>query len=273
MRRLVVGTLIAAVTSAEVSAAETALPVPAGVQPHLDRALKLGQAIYKQDVVSAWGTDVLRKNVPSLAGVGGYFTLQEGNDDGTPKPSWLVQFFDRGAPPRIVYRVRLWPKKEHEPSFTKVEPPAVPSPAELAIIDARQAAIKAIPTPTQPINPVVLLGDLVGERGLLVYLLAGTTKTGVVVLGKHHRVRIAQDGSVAKVEPLSKSIIEVQPPPPGATSQAVAASHVLDDWPIETHVFASLLHRVPVMVVTGRGVWRVTGKEIVLVRPPKSPAR
>jgi hypothetical protein len=242
-------------------------PIPADVQPHLDRALALGKAIYAQDVLSAWGTDVLRKNVPSLAGVGGYFTLQETSADGTKKPSWLVQFFTAdGVSPRILYRIRLWPKKEHQPVFEKVNPPAAPSAAELAIIKARQAALKALPATTQPINPVVLPGALIGERGTLVYLLAGTNKRGVVVLGKHHRAHIAEDGTVAKLQPLSKGILEIQPPPPTATGVGVAASHILDDWPIETHVFASLLHRVPIFVATARGDWEVTGKQITLVR-------
>src|SRR3954462_2594825 len=85
------------------------LPVPPDVKPHLEQALRVGRALYAQDFVSARGTDILRENVPSMSGLGGYFTIQEGDDDARPKDSWLVQFFTNAPEPLIAYRIRLWP--------------------------------------------------------------------------------------------------------------------------------------------------------------------
>ena len=45
-------------------------------------------------------------------------------------------------------------------------------------------------------------------------------------------------------------------------------THNITDAPLETHVFASLLHRVPVLVLTRRGTWRVDGARIAFLGGP-----
>ena len=42
-------------------------------------------------------------------------------------------------------------------------------------------------------------------------------------------------------------------------------SHVLDDHPIETHVFLSLLHEMEFYVMTESAMWSVEGGEIRLL--------
>ena len=254
------------------SASERPSPAPhialsPEAKAQIDRALSVGRAIYLQDVMSAWGTDVLREHVPGLDGVGGYLTLQEGNDDGTPKGTWLVQFFSREPTARVLYRIRLWKDRSQPPGFEKVNPPVPLTAAEQVIVSARQAAIKAIPPPRQPINPVVLPAQILGQKGALVYLLAGTNRPGIFVLGQHHRVLVGEDGHVQKVEPLSKSIIEIPGPPPGTKTAGLVLSHLVSDYPLETHVFAALLYRQELYIVTRTGRWRVTGKEIALIDP------
>jgi hypothetical protein len=242
-------------------------PVSPEAQAQLDRALSVGRAIYLQDVMSAWGTDVLREHVPGMDGVGGYLTLQEGNDDGTLKGTWLVQFFSREPTPRVLYRIRLWKDRSQQPAFEKVNPPTPLTASEQVIVSARQAAIRAIPPPRQPINPVVLPAQILGrgQKGAVVYLLAGTNRPGIFVLGQHHRVLVGEDGQVQKVEPLSKSSIEIPSPPPGTTPAGLVLSHIISDYPLETHVFAALLYRQELYIVTRTGRWHVTGKKIVLM--------
>lgn len=240
-------------------------PLSPEAQAAIERALAIGREIYLQDVMSAWGTDVLRENIKDLGNLGGYLTLQEGHDDGTPRGTWLVQFFSREPTPRMLYRIRLWKDRSQKPAFEKVDPPAALNESERVIIGARQAAIKAIPRPSQPINPVVLPAQILGQKGSLVYLLAGTTRSDVFVLGQHHRVLVGEDGQVQKVEPLSKTIIEIPRGPPGQEAVAVVVTHIVSDYPTETHVFAALLYRQPVYVGTRTGKWRVTGKEIVRI--------
>jgi len=66
--------------------------------------------------------------------------------------------------------------------------------------------------------------------------------------------------------PLSKTMLE-QPTtgPDGSETLGLMVNHILTDWPLETHVFVSLLMHVPVYVGTKIGVWRVDGDKISLI--------
>src|SRR5262249_35082877 len=133
---------------------------------------------------------------------------------------------------------------------------------------ARAAAVATLKHPVQPINPVVLTGEVMGERGFLVYLLAGTKRPDVAVLGRHYRILVDEDGkTVRKVEPLSNAVIEIPQAPHSKDEQAVGlmVTHVVTDWPLETHGFASMLYKVALFVTTSRGTWVVTGDRIALV--------
>ena len=100
-----------------------------------------------------------------------------------------------------------------------------------------------------------------------------------MVFGIHYRVLVSSDGrTIKQVVPLSKSAIVIPPPshgpggmPPGAVPVAAMVSQIVTDWPLEMHVFVSLLHdRAPLDVVTQRGTWLVVGDKISLVddKPP-----
>ncbi len=76
--------------------------------------------------------------------------------------------------------------------------------------------------------------------------------------------------------PLSKSALVLPPPaenlPRGAVPAASFVTQIVTDWPSEIHVFVSLLHnRVPLYVVTQRGIWLVIGDKMTLVddKPPR----
>ena len=134
-----------------------------------------------------------------------------------------------------------------------------PTPSDLVEQVVRSSAIGR-----QPLNPVLLPGEMIGERGILVYLLAGTTKPNVAVLGRHFRVLTSDDGArLVRFTPLSKVALELPTRAPAGTSAAaLAVSHLVTDFPLETHVFASLLNKLPIYVVTRRGYWCVDGDRI-----------
>ena len=46
---------------------------------------------------------------------------------------------------------------------------------------------------------------------------------------------------------------------------ALATTHLDSSAPVETHVFVSLLHRLPLLVVTDRGQWQVSGTNITFL--------
>jgi hypothetical protein len=183
------------------------------------------------------------------------------------KPAYFVFFFTAGDDPHIAYRIHVPLEPGAKPSIEEFKPPKSASDGQRLLIHARQTAIRALPEVVQPINPVVMPGRAVGEDGVLVYLLAGTKRAGVAVFGKHYRVLVSPDGgTVKRFEPLSKAILEVplapSELPPGAEPAGLMVSHLVTDYPLETHVFASLLHKMPVFVATSRGNWRVNGDHI-----------
>jgi hypothetical protein len=120
-------------------------------------------------------------------------------------------------------------------------------------------------------------GTAIGDRdAILVYLLAAEQRPGEMVFGVHYRVLVSADGtSVKAAMPLSRSALVIPPPgeamPAGAKPVAAVVSQIVTDWPLETHVFVSLLHRrQPIYVATKRGTWLVIGDKISLVddKPP-----
>jgi hypothetical protein len=239
-------------------------PVPPDLAKEVERASGLGHEIYLNDWASAVGTDVLVAKLGDLRGkVGGYLTFREGDDSG-PKPSFVVSFFTPDDPPKVAYTVRVPLEAGGERTVETLSPPEAASPFLLTMFRARQAAIAAIAPVVQPPNPIVMPAAAIDEEGILVEVIAGTTKPNVAVIGRHYRVVVSADGSrVTKVFPLSKGVLEL-PTTYGANQKPVAlvVSHVVTDAPVETHVLASLQNRIDLYVSTSRGWWRVKGDKI-----------
>ena len=246
-------------------------PPPEDLRADVERAQNLGLTLFLLDQASAIGTDVMLANVasPQDRGIGGYLTIREGED--RPGDTWLVQFFTARAPLEVLVRVRVPMGRGRKPMFEALEPPVPASEDACLLMRARETAMAALGAPAQPQNPVVLPGAAIGEDGILVYLLAGTNRPNVAVFGKHHRVLISPDGrSVKKLEPMSKTFLEV--PIEGGTLDGASAglyvTHLVTACPVETHVFVSLLHRMPVYVGTARGSWVVDGTKISQLEVP-----
>lgn len=239
-------------------------PIPEDLRGAVEQSVKLGVALYIHDKAAAIGTDVLQENAKSLGelSLGGYLTMQEADEQGTPRDSMLVLFYTRDAEPRVACRVHVPLGNNAVPSLEEVKPAAPMSEGMRLLVRARAAAIRAMGKPAQPINPVVLPAELAGEKGILVYLIAGTARPEVAVLGKHYRVLVAVNGStVERIEPLTKSALELPlqegSAPSASRVAALAVTHLLTPQPLETHVLASLMYRLPLYVETPRGTWRV----------------
>jgi hypothetical protein len=243
------------------------LPIPAEFRPHIRRAEGIGGLLYTLDKVAAIGTDVLRERVPDFRSkkLGGYLPAREGDEGGHPKDSFIVAFFTRDDPPRIAYEIRV--KPDAAPEFAAFEPPKATTDSFVRFVRARQTAIDALPARNQPINPVLVPGEANDEKGILVYLLAGTEKPDTAVFGQHFRVLIPEAGGAPTyVMPLSKTVFEMPvKAPSGEKVEALMITHVVTDWPMETHVLVSLQFRLPVYVGTRIGIWRVDGDKISLV--------
>ncbi len=245
------------------------LPIPPEMAIHVRQSEAIGRQLYVLDKASALGTDALLAKVPNFQerGVtGGYLTLQDGDEHGKSLPSFTVRFFTHDEPPLIAYEVHV--KFEGEPELRALEPPAEVKPGLLGLIRARQAAIAALPQVRQPLNPVIIPGDALGEKGVLVYLLAGTNAPHMVVFGQHFRALVPWGANTPTyLKPLSNSVLEVPlRDPEGHTPVALVVSHLVTDWPLETHVFTSLLWHKMIFVKTKTALWRVDGDKIALMR-------
>jgi hypothetical protein len=249
------------------------LPVPQDLRDQILRSSEIGQQIYLLDKVAAIGTDVLVAHVKDIhsLGLGGYIPVQEGDEEGRPKASYRVIFFTAESPPRIAYEITVEP--EAKPTFQAFTPPKATTPSFQTAVRARKAAIAAMPPPQQPINPVLVPGEANGEKGILVYLLAGTNKPNIAVFGRHFRVLVSATGdAITYMKPLSNAALELPTRGPhGEEPEALIVSQIVTDYPLETHVFTSLLIKKQVYVATRRGLWRVDGDKIALVsdKPPK----
>ena len=243
------------------------LPIPSEMRKQVRNSEIIGRQIYILDKVSAIATDVLREKVPSFheKNLAGYLPFQEAGDDLRPKASYLVTFFTKEDPMRIAYEIRVTP--DAAPEFAAFDPPKPALRSFVRMAKARQAAIAALPSHPQPINPLILPAELLGEKGMMVYLIAGTTKPDIAVFGRHYRVLIPEEGGPPSyVMPLSKGILELPTKPSkGGTVEAMFVTHLVTDWPLETHVFVSLLTRKPVHVATKVGIWCVDGDKIRFV--------
>jgi hypothetical protein len=245
------------------------LPIPEDLRAEVEDARRLGTLIYLHDRAAAIATDVMFAHIrsPEAYGIGGYLTLPT-IEDRTPE-TWQVPFFTREDSPRIACQVYLSRARDERPRFQAFDPPAPASADVRLLMLARRTAIAAIGPPQQPLNPVVLPGDVIGSDGILVYLIASARDPNVVVLGRHFRILVSSDGrTVAQHHPMSKSILELPASDPPAGTQRAGAwiTHLVSACPTEAHVFTSLLHRMPIHVGTSRGQWAVEGDRISLLQ-------
>jgi hypothetical protein len=244
-------------------------PIPEDLRAKVERSIELGQELYRYDKVADIGTDVLQAEFKAgwkerflQEGLAGYIAAREANQDGSSKNAWVVLFYSGGDPALFRYAI-------HVPIGTKVwleklDPPKPAIPDLQGQIDARAAALKAAGPFGQSINPVVIpagdFGELPGD--LLVELLAGTTETNAVVLGKHFRVITSPEGVVRSVTPLSKTAQVMRSDPKVGKPVSIVTNEVVADYPLEIHVFASLQAKMPIYVINARGFWLVDGDKV-----------
>ena len=224
---------------------------------------KLAAEIYRQDTYAAEATDLL------LQGPGGPSALEREGVRGL----WVVTGNDREvirfvreAPDGFTaaYDVTFLP--DQRPVVSRVKNPRL-SEAELAQLRARQLARRQVSQPCAQQYNTVALPD--GSSGnLLIYALAATDDPNLVLIGGHYRITVSGDGrSVRLVEKLSKSCLALKKNevPRGGKLSALLATHVVSEFPLETHGYLSLLHKQPLYIRTKKGMWKVDAGEFTLV--------
>ena len=151
------------------------------------------------------------------------------------------------------------------PIVLKPSPPEPLPDAHVAAWRARQIALASgFRACTARTNTVVLPDVHESAAAWRVYLIATSTEPDEVVLAGHHRITVSGDGrQLLRAEPLSQGCLVIEPDP---RAEALFVTHVLDPAPIETHVFTSLDYRMPLVVGTESGLYRVEGTSIRLER-------
>ncbi len=238
--------------------------VPTDACGAIRRSVAMGLELFRHDKVASVATDALATTVGDLraTNIRGWITAR--STDG--KGEWVTVFYrfsDDG--PELVWRVSMVPSPGVKPTVEAIEPPRTAAQSMQTVIRARQTALAAI-SGKGAINPVVLPPP--DGPGILVYLLAAETKADEVVLGIHHRVLVSDDGErVVELTPLSRSAIAIPLREKGKEAEAIVVTHLLTDYPMEHHVFASLLHGgLPIFVATKTALWEVRGADIRFVK-------
>jgi hypothetical protein len=255
-------------------ATPAAANLPADLRSAVENAESFGVKIHLQrEFLTPLAVKLLETKVPasSRQGLEGSVVARTDGIKSQPRPIWDVLFFTSEARPRVRYKVQISLQEgaEAPSSYETMEPPADPAPEVLALINARRSALAAVTDRGQPVK-VVVLREL---DGIMVYLLADTRAPDMAVLGKHYRAVVSPDGlQVIRLEALSREPLEL--PLRSADSAATKATalrltETLWPHPTEAHVLASARHKLPVLVETVRGSWRVDGPRVSFLGPSR----
>jgi hypothetical protein len=226
----------------------------------LAKVQRLGQALYDQDIASARGTDALlaRLNGQPPADLAGWIVIGTGRDQ-------MVRFLALdGDGFRAAYDIPVRNGRAGE--VVEVSETTLP-PEQQAMFRARLTAANNIgPLRCTPRYNAVVLDDPDSD-GWLVWLLASTNQPNQLILTGHYRFRISADGTeVLRRDQLSATCIIQTVDPAQGQLAALNVSHIVSPQPVETHVFASLLYRLPIYVVAGDKLYGVEGARIREIR-------
>lgn len=237
--------------------------IPQDLREAVLRAETLGRAIFEVITVTARATAALL-----AAGVAPGDPRIKAAVAMPARPGWVVYFVgEQDAEFVALYEVTFARDSASKPEIKRWEPPKSLGPEASARVWARHTAIlKPLPMCASHYSAVVLPGDLAGEPGWLVYLVAGPSQPGEIVVGGHYRIGVSGDGSqVRQTTPLWRACLTI-PPPSDIKVLQIVVTHLVTDWPMETHVFLNLVHGVPMVVATSRGEWMVDRGRVHFLR-------
>lgn len=222
----------------------------------------IGRSIYLLDKAVAIASETAMIKEPlileRLAVMGYVVTGVQGEDQSTK--GFVVHFYTEKVEVTLPLEVFV-PFASGKPSEVhEHDPPAIPSHLVRTMINARKAALVGVEPPRQATNSVVLSAAEFGESGYLVYLLAASSNPGLIVLGRHLRCLISDEGELSRVDTLSSPVWEMKRPSEGHLTAITCRT---SEHPLETHVFTSLLEKISLFVVcNGNHQWRIDGGRV-----------
>lgn len=251
-----------------ISALALSLAVPAAAQEPpepgpieswpLEKISAMGREIHTQDVAAWVATDALLAHLGD-AGPGklaGWIVVPDGAgllvrfvqlDDEKLTAGFDVRVVDGVAGP--VVDVRDQPLSNVEQARFHARQTAIANLGDLQCTESWNSVVTSDPD-----------GD-----GWLVWLLAATSRPGVVPMGGHYRFMISADGrSVMRRDQLSVGCLNMSRPPESQGRPTMMfVTHIVSDTPVETHVFLSLQTGLAIVIGVGEDeAWIVDGTAI-----------
>ena len=218
----------------------------------LSRVERVGQAIFEEDRAASLATDRLLESTGRPPdGLRGWVTVP--SDDGRRV------IFVQGQGDAYCSMLSVLVNAGGAGALRRSDTCEALTADQRAMFLARQTALAAPHARCSETYNTVVLPPEEKEGPWVVYLLAATKEAGKVVVGGHARVLVDHRGlKVVDYQQLSKTCLTLDLPSPAAGKPvALVVSHVLDDHPIETHVFLSLLHGLNLYVMTESAMWSV----------------
>jgi hypothetical protein len=211
----------------------------------------VGKAIYAKDRAAWLATDRLIENAQRPSRLRGWVTVP--SDGG-----WRVLFVEE-ARETYCSRLSVLVDENGAGALGRTEICKPLTSGQRAMFLARQTAISALRTRCAEHYNTVVLPHEGPEAAWAAYLLPATQEPGKFVIGGHVRVLVREGGvDTVDYQPLSNTCLTLDTPSSDEGKPvALGVSHVLDDHPVETHVFLSLLHRLELYVVTESAMWSV----------------
>lgn len=238
---------------------EGARPRPSS-SPEIRKIEELGRTIYVLDNAAARATDLAFAEGADLRApdMRGWVT-------DTSSSGVLVRFIRQvGGRFEAAYDIKV-DETGRATTFTRPANPRL-MPEQATQFAARQLALTQANTLLCPGPYVTVTFRDPGASNWRVYLLAATTDPNVRLIGGHRRVLVSADGKrILSSENLSLTCFTPRlEPHAGYRPVFGMVTELLSPTPVETHVFANLLYREPIIVLTrDRRPWGVENGRIL----------
>ncbi|MBS0217155.1 MAG: hypothetical protein JSR63_03125 [Proteobacteria bacterium] len=236
--------------------------IPDDLMPNVRSAEIDGAAIYRYDHAAAVATDaaLTLKEFQKDRRIAGWLTEDEGR-------STIVTFYGNEASPGALYQVTVSDSGSVVGSPRTLEPAVPLTSTQSAQVSARSVASKSGFAPcSKSYNPVVLARSSNGVNTWSVYMLAGTTTTGVLPAGGNYRIDTDETGkNIISTRGFTKSCIELTM---DRRADALMLTHLMDPTPTEIHVFLNLLAGKPMYLITTKNsfIWSIENGKIKFIQ-------
>ncbi|MGY6587639.1 MAG: hypothetical protein ACXIUB_05055 [Wenzhouxiangella sp.] len=239
--------------------AEWLVPLSDAEQREVEAIQATGRLLYTKDQYAARASRALMRaaDLSRYPNFAGWIGQQDGED-------YVVSFFELDEDTiSLIADVRF--DAEDEVSVS-IEPERQLAERERSMLRARMAALEAGWNDCSDRFNTVVLPTADDQDYWEVYVLAATTVFDLMVVGGHRRVEVDREtGSVRHVQTLSNTCMNMditQAIGEGGERGVLAMTQVVAPMPLAIYPLLSQMHEIPIVLMTDRGRWLVSGDQI-----------